>query len=138
MKPHELHLGGMARGVCVIPTDIRAKETIMKRIAALSILALGVSGAAVAQSDDMKSGSKAEGTSKNGAVHKTSAVVTAVDRVKGTVTLAHGPVKSLKWQAMTMAFSVQDKALFDKLAAGKKVNVEFTQQGSGYVVTAVR
>jgi Cu(I)/Ag(I) efflux system protein CusF len=34
--------------------------------------------------------------------------------------------------------AVKDKSLFDKLAVGKKVDVEFTQQGSAYVVTAVR
>jgi hypothetical protein len=28
--------------------------------------------------------------------------------------------------------------LFDKLAVDKKVNVEFKQDGAGYVVTAVR
>jgi Cu(I)/Ag(I) efflux system protein CusF len=86
----------------------------------------------------MDSDQKAQGRSRNGAVHKTSAVVTAVDPVKGTVTLAHEPVKSLKWPAMSMAFTVKDKTLFDKLTVGKKVDVEFTQQGSDYVVTTVK
>jgi Cu(I)/Ag(I) efflux system protein CusF len=39
---------------------------------------------------------------------------------------------------MTMTFGVKDKSLLDKLAAGKKVDVEFTQQGSNYVVSAVK
>jgi Cu(I)/Ag(I) efflux system protein CusF len=55
----------------------------------------------------------------------------------GKVTLAHEAVDSLKWPAMTMAFSVKDKNLFDKLTTGKKVNVEFVKQGPEYVVTAV-
>jgi Cu/Ag efflux protein CusF len=39
---------------------------------------------------------------------------------------------------MTMGFSVKNKALLDKLAAGKKVDVEFTQQGGDYVITSVK
>jgi Cu/Ag efflux protein CusF len=37
-----------------------------------------------------------------------------------------------------MSFAVKDKALFDKLAVGKKVNVELMKDGADYVVTAVR
>jgi Cu(I)/Ag(I) efflux system protein CusF len=37
-----------------------------------------------------------------------------------------------------MGFSVKDKTLLDKLTVGKKVDVEFTQQGSDYVITAVK
>lgn len=70
--------------------------------------------------------------------HQATAVVKAVDTDKGKVTLAHEPVKSLKWPAMTMGFTVKDKTLFDKLAVGKKVHVEFVQQGTDYVVTAVK
>ena len=84
------------------------------------------------------SDSKGHKTAKKGAVHKASAVVKAVDPATGKVTLEHGAVKSLNWPPMTMAFGVKDKALLDKLAVGKHVDVEFTQQGSNYVVSAVR
>ena len=39
---------------------------------------------------------------------------------------------------MSMSFSVKDKALLDKPAVGKKVDVEFTQHGSDYVITSVK
>lgn len=137
----------------------------MKRIAALSLLAmLTASGAAIAQSGemggmdmkgmdmkncmamkgmDMKAcqdmmNNQASGASKNGTVHRTSGVVKALDSTQGTVTLAHQAVKSLNWPAMSMSFSVKDKALLGKLAVGKKVDVEFTQQGSDYVITSVK
>jgi Cu/Ag efflux protein CusF len=80
----------------------------------------------------------AQGTSKNGTVHQATAVVKAVDSASNTVTLAHEAVKSLNWPAMTMGFSVKDETLLDKLTVGKKVDVEFTQQGSDYVITAVK
>lgn len=82
--------------------------------------------------------SKAQGTPKNGAVHKTSAVVKAVDQANGKVTLAHDQVKTLNWPPMTMSFRVKDKSLFDTLAVGKKVDVEFTREGANYVISSVR
>jgi Cu(I)/Ag(I) efflux system protein CusF len=155
MKPHDYTLIGHDR--CLSAFE---KGITMKRIAAFSLLAaLTASGAAIAQSGkmkgmDMKScmtmkgmdmnacqdimNNQVHGLSKNGTVHRTSAIVKAVDSTQGTVTLAHQAVKSLNWPAMTMRFSVKDKALLDNLAVGKKVNVEFTQQGSDYVVTSVK
>lgn len=132
----------------------------MKRFAAFSLLAaLMASGAAIAQSGDMKGmdmkgcmamkgmdmkacqgrmNNQSQAKPGHGTVHRTSAVVKEVDAAKGRVTLAHGAVTSLNWPAMTMGFSVKNKALLDKLAAGKKVDVEFTQQGGDYVITSVK
>ena len=39
---------------------------------------------------------------------------------------------------MTMGFSVKDPMLLDKLAPGKKVKIEFTQDSGGYVITSVK
>ncbi|WP_395400999.1 copper-binding protein [Pseudoduganella sp. UC29_106] len=83
---------------------------------------------------------------KGGVQHKEStkamsyeaeAVVKAVDRSKARVTLAHEAIKSLNWPAMTMKFGVKDKSLYERLAVGKKVHVEFTKNGQDYVVIAV-
>ncbi|MBN8756276.1 MULTISPECIES: copper-binding protein [Variovorax] len=70
--------------------------------------------------------------------HEADAVVRDFDAAQGKVTLAHGPVKSLGWPAMTMGFAVKDKMLFDKLAVGAKVHVGFKKEGDGYVVTSVK
>jgi Cu/Ag efflux protein CusF len=72
------------------------------------------------------------------ATHKATGVVKKVDPKAGTVTLAHEPAKSLNWSAMTMSFAVKDKALLNKLAVDKKVEVEFVQQGKDYVITGVK
>jgi Cu(I)/Ag(I) efflux system protein CusF len=89
---------------------------------------------------DMMKGmdNKEQGAAKAATVHRTTGTVKAFDPAKGTVTLAHEPVPSLKWPNMTMSFRVNDKSLFDKRAVGKKVAVEFVQQGSNYIVTAVK
>ncbi|HEY4072905.1 MAG TPA: copper-binding protein [Herbaspirillum sp.] len=115
------------------------------------ILALSASGVAMAQSgamknmamkdmdmktmpmDNMKSGAAAKA-----AIHHATGTVKAVDRTKGTVTIAHGPVQSLNWPAMTMTFMVKDKMFFDKLVVAKNVTIDFKQQNADYVVTAVK
>ena len=75
---------------------------------------------------------------QSAAAHQATGVVKKVDAKAGTVTLAHDPVKSLKWPAMTMGFTVKDKALLDKLAVDKKVEFEFVQQGKDNVITSVK
>lgn len=141
------------------------KEIAMKRTATLSlILALLTSSVAIAQSGSMTDMEKKDmGMQKcmdmkdmdaqkckdmmNGKdgkhqakamTHKAVAVVKEVDAANGKVTLAHEAIKSLNWPAMTMSFSVKDKMLLDKLAVGKKVNVELKKEGAEYAVTAVK
>ena len=80
----------------------------------------------------------AQAAAKQGTVHRASGVVKKADVAKSAVTLAHGPVKELSWPAMTMAFTVKDKSVFDKLAVGKKVEFTFVQEGKNYVITAAQ
>ena len=70
--------------------------------------------------------------------HTAKATVKTVDAKQGTVTLAHDPVTSLNWPAMTMSFKVQDKKLMKKLTDGKRVAVDFVKDGEDYVVTSVK
>jgi Cu(I)/Ag(I) efflux system protein CusF len=99
------------------------------------------SSAAPAQQkmDEMKGmdmGEKPAATAQR--THTAVGTVKKVDAKVGTVTLAHGPVKSMNWPAMTMGFKVTDKSLFDKLAEGKKVEFEFTQVEKDYVISTVK
>ena len=75
---------------------------------------------------------------KDQTTYKAKGTVKAIDKTKGTVTLAHGPVKELKWSAMTMTFGVKDKSMLDKLSAGNNVEVEFVRQDKGYVITGMK
>jgi len=89
---------------------------------------------------DMMKGMEMQQANKGNktARHEAVGTVKSVDPTAGTVTLAHGPVKSLNWPAMTMGFTVKDKTLLDKLSVGKKVDVEIVQQDGKYVITAVK
>ena len=100
------------------------------------ILAISVAPLTRAQSQgmggmDMKSHKKAQ-------AHKASGTVSKVDSGKGTVTIAHGPVESMKWPAMTMTFKAKDKAMLDKVKPGDKVDFSFSQSGKDYVVSEIK
>lgn len=92
------------------------------------------------QGMDMKGmGMKADkGSEIAKGTHKAVGVVKKVDPKARTVTLDHEPVKSMNWPAMTMAFQVKDQATLEKLAQGKKVEVEFEQRGKDHVITGVK
>jgi len=89
--------------------------------------------------DDMKGmGAAKPASAAPQTSHLATGVVKKVDAQAGVVTLAHGPVKTMNWPAMTMGFQVKDKMLLDKLTVGKKVDFEFVQGSKGYVVTAIK
>lgn len=70
--------------------------------------------------------------------HAVKATVKKIDESALTVTLAHEPVASLNWPAMTMNFKVKDKMLLKKLHVDKRVDVKFVKEGEDYVVTSVK
>ena len=90
----------------------------MNRIVASSLLALCSMIAvlpAMAQKDmkgmDMKS-MEMKGSVKDqqAGAHNASGTVSKVDDAQGTVTIAHGPVETMKWPAMTMTFKAKERA----------------------------
>ncbi len=81
---------------------------------------------------------KASGKASQARLHKGVGTVTNIDTVNGKVTIAHGPIQSLKWPAMSMTFGVKDKKLLEKLSTGKKVEFEFIQQGSDYIIISAK
>src|SRR5229473_3208369 len=68
--------------------------------------------------------------------HKGVGTVKKIDPAGGKVTIAHGPIPTMKWPAMNMTFTVKDKALLVKFSQDKKVEFEFVEQGSDYVITS--
>ena len=89
--------------------------------------------------DDMKGmDMKSEKKGGKAATHRATGSVTKVDPAKGAVTIAHGPVQSMKWPAMTMTFKAKDKAMLDKIKEGDKVEFRFVQSGKDYIVTEIK
>lgn len=70
-------------------------------------------------------------------VHRAEGKVESVEA--GGITISHGPVASLKWPEMTMAFGKQDAKAFADVKAGDRVRFEFKQGGPmGYELTSVQ
>jgi Cu(I)/Ag(I) efflux system periplasmic protein CusF len=109
----------------------------MKRFA---IAVIGLAAVPVAFAQGMKDADMKNMPAKSDAArpHKATGVVKSVDAKNNTVMLAHDPVASLKWPAMTMAFKADDPKLVQGLKAGQKVDFEFTQRGKDYVLTSVK
>ena len=113
-------------------------KTILVPLLATTLMLAGSAFAQQKMGDmkDMDMG-KAPAASAN-TKHVAAGVVKKVDAKAGVVTIAHGPVKTMNWPAMTMGFKVRDKMLIDRLADGKNVEIEFVQEGKDYVVTTVK
>ena len=77
---------------------------------------------------DMKSDRKAQ-------PHKASGTVEKIDPAKGTVTIAHGPVQSMNWPGMTMAFRTKDPGLLDKVKVGDAVTFKAENANGQLTVT---
>jgi Cu/Ag efflux protein CusF len=70
-------------------------------------------------------------------MHTTTGSVTAVDPVARRLTIAHEPVPSLQWPAMTMQFQVADAGLLEGIAEGDEVRFSFVQDPSGSSIIRV-
>ena len=70
--------------------------------------------------------------------HEGIATVKAIDMNQGIVKLAHGPIASLKWPAMTMDFKFKDSALMQGINVGDAVTFTFVESNGDYVVTHIK
>ena len=133
----------------------------MKHLLAISATAAvlaAVSPFAIAQSGGMKGmdmkdmdmkdhkgmdmqGMEKKGKGENKAAaktHKGTGKVTKVDPAANSVTIAHEPVSTMNWPAMTMTFKVKDKKMLDKAKTGEKVEFSFVQSGKDYTITDIK
>ena len=81
----------------------------------------------------------AAGTAAAQSTHSASGVVKKVDAARSTVTLAHDPIRSLNWPAMTMDFGVRGKENLAKLKPGQKIEFELVEEKKGsFVINSVK
>lgn len=66
------------------------------------------------------------------AVHEATGRITAIDGAQ--VTIAHAPIASLNWPAMTMQFRLARPELARGLAVGDSVAFRFREAGAAYVI----
>jgi Cu/Ag efflux protein CusF len=111
---------------------------VLSAVLALSVAMIPLSRAQGMGGMDMKGMDMGKDKKSEGKVHKGSGTVKKVDPAGGKVTIAHGPIPTMKWPAMSMTFTVKDKALLGKFSQDKKVEFEFVEQGSDYVITSAK
>ncbi|MDA8259006.1 MAG: copper-binding protein [Betaproteobacteria bacterium] len=76
-----------------------------------------------------------QGDGKSQVVQGTG-VVTAIDPVKGSITIAHEAIPALKWPAMTMRFKI-DRQLASTVKPGQHVKFELVANEMGGTITKV-
>jgi Cu(I)/Ag(I) efflux system membrane fusion protein len=73
------------------------------------------------------------------ASHHGEGSIEAMDWAHATVTIAHGPIASLKWPAMTMDFRAKDPALLRPFKPGQKVAFDIVEESAGeYVIFGIQ
>lgn len=75
------------------------------------------------------------GSAAERVTHQATGTITAVE--PGSVTIDHGPVASLDWPAMTMAFAVPPDVNAGGLQPGMPVRFSFEQIDGAYALTAI-
>ncbi|MFL9811756.1 copper-binding protein [Stutzerimonas sp. VN223-3] len=90
--------------------------------------------AAPAESPDIDAGPATEMVSEP--VMRASGTIEALDRERGVVTIAHGPVPALKWPASTMEFQARREQL-DGLSVGDAVQIGFQSEGDEAALVSI-
>jgi Cu(I)/Ag(I) efflux system protein CusF len=113
-------------------------ETLeMKLSILLASISLALALSACGQADQPSSNAVAQngGTANTSEVYSGTGKVTAID--SGRVTIAHGPIEGIGWPAMTMTFTAPN-GLAERVTVGSEVAFSFRQDGSAYVLTALK
>ena len=106
-----------------------------------SLLLASLLGAGLAHADNMNGmdmGNMPVSGQVDTKTNHAAGIVKKVDKAGSRVTIAHGPVASLHWPAMTMTFVVKNKQLYDTLVEGKKVEFDFVQEGGGSTIVSAK
>ncbi|WP_407295179.1 copper-binding protein [Stutzerimonas zhaodongensis] len=69
-------------------------------------------------------------------VMRATGTIEALDRQRGVVTIAHGPVPVLKWPASTMNFQARQEQL-EGLAVGDAVQISFQSEGEQAAIVSI-
>lgn len=89
------------------------------------------------QGKGMKSGQGMQGMPCAQQTAEGTGVVEAIDTAKGTVTIRHAAIASIRWPAMTMTFKAEPPSLLQGIAVGERVNFSLHPAGMHSTVTAI-
>jgi len=105
-------------------------------IDAESNLKAAVGGFGLAGRDN---GPKQETAAPAAVGHQAEGIVEGIDAKAGTVSIAHGPIVSLKWPGMSMDFILANPAMLSGIKPGAAISFEFVERKPGeWVITAIK
>jgi membrane fusion protein, copper/silver efflux system len=140
-EPREVRLGARSDNYVEVTSGVKDSEQVVVAanflIDAESNLKAAIAGFGPGQApaSGAKDGAQA---AKTGVGHHAQGTVKAVDAKSGTVSVAHEPVASLKWPAMTMDFIAANAALLAEMKPGAAIAFEFVERSPGeWVITKV-
>jgi Cu(I)/Ag(I) efflux system membrane fusion protein len=148
--PREVKLGSRTDTYVEVTDGIKAGEQVVIAanflIDAESNLKAAISGfgqagqstTAASSATTSNAMSKASAPKASAVGHRTQGTVKMIDAKAGTVSIAHDPVESLKWPAMTMDFKAANDSLLAGLKPGTAIAFEFVERSPGdWVITKV-
>jgi Cu(I)/Ag(I) efflux system membrane fusion protein len=127
-EPREVKLGTRGDGYVEVLEGVKEGEAVVVSANFLIDAESNLKAAIAGFGQQGQGGAPAPEAAKT---HAAEGTVESVDAKTGTVSIAHGPVASLKWPGMTMDFKVKDPALLQGMKAGAKIRFEFAEQGPG-------
>lgn len=89
---------------------------------------------ATASAGDTAATPATDGTA--GTAASATGTVESVDPAGGRIVIAHGPVETLKWPAMTMGFKATPEQI-QAVQPGQKVTFDFNSEGPSNTITRI-
>jgi len=137
-EPRAVRLGARADDYIEITQGVKAGEAVVVTanflIDAESNLKAALSGFQAAP----RAAVEPQAITASGVSHRAEGTVESIDAKANTISLAHGPVPTLKWPAMTMEFRLPNAALAAGVKTGSKITFEFVERAPGeYVITKI-
>ncbi len=139
-EPREVKLGARSDNYMQVLDGVREGEAVVVSanflIDAESNLKAAIAGFGAAPAGAAAPATEPMPAAASG--HSAQGKLVEVDAKAQSVTISHGPVPSLKWQAMTMEFQLANSALLKGLKPGAPIAFEFVERGKGeWVITKV-
>jgi len=153
-EPRPVKLGARGNGYIEILEGVKAGENVVVSAnflidaesnlkAAFSGFGQSADGAKPDAKGETKPAAPAAGTAPTAgtapATHRGEGTVEAVNPARASITLAHGPIASLKWPAMSMDFKVKDAALLRAVKPGQRIVFDLVGESGGeYVIVRIQ
>jgi Cu(I)/Ag(I) efflux system membrane fusion protein len=134
-EPRTVKIGMHADGYAEVLGGLRAGEAVVVKanflIDAESNFKNALSGFGQNHQETITSEQTA---SASRMTHLGEGTIKAIDLTHATVTLAHGPIESLQWPAMTMDFRFLEPALLQSFKPGQQISFEIAEESAGEFV----